>query len=804
MSPSVGRGSHSRHIRRTAGNSLTFSQPIQNTDSMSGDAEYSPTNYNNMRNNAKPTFWNKRTSMEKRLVVVSVLTTILAAVFLIAFISSMVSKSADINEMPQTSELRLSSPMPPAVIAKGNGDQFCSSPGCVHTASKLLLNMDEQVDPCDDFYDFACGSFVKDNRIPDDKTSVNTFSIITDQLQEQIRALLDEPIAPKEPKPFLLAKTLYQACMNRSAIESRGITPLLDMMKRLGGWPALDGDSWDEASFTWEESVYKFRAAGYSVDYFLDFSISVDVKNSTKRVIDLDQPSLGLSREYLNRGISDKLVKAYYDYMVDIATLLGANRDRAEKELKESLEFEIKLANISLPLEQRRNATSLYNPMTIAELEKKFPKIPWLRYINRLLAPHVEVGLDEITIVSVPKYISELEVLLETTPKRVQANYVMWRVAGASVSYLTDNLRRRQLAYVTTLSGKTERESRWKECTDTTSASLSIAVGALYIRKYFNEDSKANALEMVHDIRQQFRKTLTEVEWMDEETRNAALEKADAMASHIAYPQEMLDDDKLTKFYEGLEMSPDQLMESVLNLTLFGTEYLFGKLREPVNKTDWITHGRPAVVNAFYSSIENSIQFPAGILQGAFFSAQRPAYMNYGAIGFVIGHEITHGFDDQGRQFDKNGNLVEWWQEMTKQRYLERAKCIINQYSNYTVREVGLKLNGVNTQGENIADNGGIKEAYYAYQAWTQRHGEEYRLPGLEKYSPRQLFWLSAANTWCAVYRNEAIKLRITTGFHSPGRFRVIGPMSNMEEFAKDFKCPLGSPMNPVDKCKVW
>ncbi|XP_026318121.1 neprilysin-2 [Hyposmocoma kahamanoa] len=771
---------------------------------MSGDAEYS-TNFN-MRNNVKPSFWGQRTRMEKWLLLVAILAVLLAIAFLAAFIASMlVRNSTSVKDMPQTSELRLSSSVPSTVVSPGADEsKICTKPGCIHTASKLLTNMDETIDPCDDFYDFACGAFVKNTRIPDDKTSVNTFSIITDQLQEQIRTLLDEPISPNEPRPFVLAKTLYQACMNRTAIEQRGVQPLLDMLRRLGGWPVLDGTAWNEGTFTWEESVYKFRDAGYSVDYFLDFSISVDVKNSTKRIIDLDQASLGLSREYLNRGLNDKLVQSYYEYMVDIATLLGADRARAEVELKESLQFEISLANISLPLEKRRNATSLYNPMTIAELQQKFPKIPWFNYINRLLAPHVKVDMNEIAIVNVPKYISDLEILLEKTPKRVQANYVMWRVAGASVSYLTETLRRRQLAYVTALSGKTERESRWKECADTTSVSMSIAVGALYIRKYFDEASKSKALEMVTDIRQQFRKTLTEVDWMDDKTRREALEKADAMASHIAYPSEMLDNDKLTEFYSALEMSSDKLMESVLNLTLFGTEFLFSKLREPVNKTDWITHGRPAIVNAFYSSIENSIQFPAGILQGAFFSAVRPAYMNYGAIGFVIGHEITHGFDDQGRQFDKNGNLVDWWQEMTKEKYLEKAKCIIDQYSNYTVKEVGMKLNGVNTQGENIADNGGIKEAYYAYQAWTHRHGEEPRLPGLEKYTPKQLFWLSAANTWCAVYRNEAIKLRITTGFHAPGRFRVVGPLANMEEFAKDYKCPVGSQMNPRNKCKVW
>ncbi|XP_045542231.1 neprilysin-2 isoform X1 [Papilio machaon] len=770
---------------------------------MSGHGEYNSRSFP-MRDGVKASFWGRRTLLEKRLIIASVVISIMAIAFLFAFLASIYMRSNGINYLPQTSEMRISSPqsMPPAVF--GSDYEICYSPGCVHTASKLLSNMDQNVDPCDDFYDFSCGSFEKNTRIPDDKSSVNTFSIITDQLQEQIRALLEEPITEGEPHPFILAKTLYKACMNKSVIEARGVKPLLDIMKRFGGWPVLEGDNWNEHAFAWDDSVYRFRTAGYSVDYFLDFSISVDVKNSTKRIIDLDQASLGLSREYLSHGFNDKLVQAYYSYMVDISVLLGADRKRAETELRESLDFEITLANISLPLEKRRNATALYNPMTVTQLQKRFPKVDWMKYINRLLAPHVSIDMDEVVIVNVPSYITSLEQFLESTPKRVQANYVMWRVAGASVSYLTDELRRRQLSYVTVLSGKTERESRWKECVDTTSMSLSISVGALYIRKYFNEDSKKNALEMVKDIREQFRRTLEEVEWMDDTTRRAALAKADAMAAHIAYPDEMLNDEKLSEFYEGLEMSEDKLMESVLNLTLFGTDYLFQKLRQPVNKTDWVTHGRPAIVNAFYSSIENSIQFPAGILQGAFFSALRPAYMNYGAIGFVIGHEITHGFDDQGRQFDKDGNLVDWWQEETKQKYLKKAKCIIDQYSNYTVEEVGLKLNGVNTQGENIADNGGIKGAYYAYEAWTKRHGEEPRLPGLEKYTPKQLFWLSAASTWCSVYRKEALKLRITTGFHAPGRFRVLGPLSNMEEFSRDYSCPLGSPMNPKNKCKVW
>lgn len=752
-----------------------------------------------------PTWWKRRSSLERGLTMIAI-SAVLLCIALAVGLGVFVTNSAPCDVASSSAEALGGEPPAKKIITITRGpssDNICFSPGCIHTASKVLDNMDPNVEPCDDFYKFACGGFLKKTTIPDDKTSVNTFSVISDKLQEQLRSSIEEKSTQDEPKPFRLAKNLYKACMNKSAIEEQGLAPLHKILKSLGGWPVLDGDAWKDDDFEWTKSVYKFRKIGYSVDYFIDFSIGVDLKNSTKRVIDLDQAALGLSREYLTKGFDEKIVQAYYDYMVDIAVILGADKARASEELKESLEFEMKLANISLPNEKRRNATLLYNPMTVAELSKTFPSVPWREYFNTLLFPSVQVSKNELVIVNVPSFISDLEDLLNKTPKRVQANYVMWRAAAASVSYLTEEIRKRQLAYSTALSGKTEREARWKECVDIVSGSLSISVGAMYVRQYFNEDAKKNAIEMVADIRQEFTKILKKVDWMDAKTKASALDKAAGMSNHIAYPNELLDDKKLEEFYEKLELTSDNYLESILNLTLFGTEYSFSKLRKPVNKSDWITHGRPAVVNAFYSSIENSIQFPAGILQGAFFSNDRPRYMNYGAIGFVIGHEITHGFDDQGRQFDKEGNLVDWWEPETKEKYLEKAECIISQYGNYSVEEVNLKLNGINTQGENIADNGGIKEAYLAYDAWIKRNGPEPKLPGLS-YSPKQMFWISAANTWCSKYRPEALKLRIMTGFHSLGEFRVLGPLSNMVEFSKDFSCPVGSKMNPEKKCTVW
>jgi len=382
----------------------------------------------------------------------------------------------------------------------------------------------------------------------------------------------------------------------------------------------------------------------------------------------------------------------------------------------------------------------------------------------------------------------------------------MYRAAASALPFLTEAAGETWLRLTRALTGQAEKPLRWKICVGAAIGSLSHAVGSLYVSKYFNENSKTVAQEMVTEIRKQFNTMLEGVEWMDEATKERAKGKAKAMVEHIAYPSELLDMTKLGELYKGLELSEEDYFGNGLKMSVFGTNHAFSKLREKVNKTDWERHGNPAVVNAFYSPLENSIQFPAGILQGVFFSSERPLYLNYGAIGWVIGHEITHGFDDQGRQFDQDGNLVNWWEPDTARRYLAKAECIIQQYSGYSLPELGnLRVNGLNTQGENIADNGGIKEAYQAYSSWVSAHGPEHLLPGLN-YNQRQLFWISAANVWCSKYRDQAMQMMVLTGAHSPDKFRVQGAFSNMDDFSRDFKCKKGTTMNPLkeNKCKVW
>jgi len=681
----------------------------------------------------------------------------------------------------------------------------CMTEGCIGAAHMLLQNMNRTADPCDDFYEFSCGGFEKRVVIPDDRSSRSQFAIIGDELLQQLRVILEDPGHDGESSVFTMARNVYKACMDEEKIENIGLDPLKDMLKDMGGWPVLEGDAWDEEKFNWIEAVYTFRSHGYSTDYLIDFSIVTDSKNSSWRVIDIDQASLGMSREYLINGFEDDDVTSYYNYMVSVAELLGADRKVAEQELKESLLFEIELAHASRPREERRNASRLYNPMMIKDLHEHAPMVPWLEYINNILTTDlIQVEETERVILDEPGYLKNLTILLPKTNKRTIANYMFWRVARSSLGYFTESARKIQLEYAKNITGKKSQTPRWRQCTGSASGSFASPIGNMYVSKHFNEDAKHAMDEMVRDIRHEFDRILNEISWMDGETRERARKKLSTMKEYIGYPKEIMIEKNLEDLYENLHVNAGDHFINGINMSIWGTNYAWGKLREKIDKTDWKRHGQPAVVNAFYSSIENSIQFPAGILQGNFFGSDRPSYMNYGGIGWVIGHEITHGFDDQGRQFDDAGNLANWWETATKDKFLDKANCIIWQYGNYTADSVNKTLNGVNTQGENIADNGGIKEAYRAYDSWVMRHGEESRLPGLQSYTPHQMFWISAANTWCSKYRNKALEKRIKTGAHSPGMFRVQGPFSNSKEFANDFKCPLGSNMNPVKKCEVW
>jgi len=328
-----------------------------------------------------------------------------------------------------------------------------------------------------------------------------------------------------------------------------------------------------------------------------------------------------------------------------------------------------------------------------------------------------------------------------------------------------------------------------------------MAIGVKYIEQTFDQAAKQEVDNMVEDLRVSFKGLLTSATWMDADTKTKAQEKADTMKSFMAYPEWLSNKTAVEEYFAGLELGSTHF-ESVGKLSQWTGDKALKNLRKPVDRNFWLTY--PGVVNAFYAPTYNSITFPAGILQPPFFGKGYPAFLNYGGIGVLIGHEITHGFDNSGRQYDKNGNALPWWSEETLAQYTEKAKCIEDQYNAYTPPEVDLHVNGLLTLGENIADNGGLRESYGAYKKFVEENGVEGRLPGLEQYDPEQLFFMGYANIWCEAITDEGLTNQLLTDPHSPARFRVRGPLGNNADFAEKWACPLGSVMNPEAKCILW
>jgi len=544
---------------------------------------------------------------------------------------------------------------------------MCLTPGCVVAASELIHSMDQTADPCTDFYQFACGGFVAETVIPDHQTSKGSFSVVRDKLNERLRKIFEAKSLATEPKVYEHVRNLYQTCMDKETIEKNSVNDLKEIVAKLGGWPVLEGEKWTGENFKWHELSIKASDEGLSSDRMISIGIGTDSKDSLKRILEIDQPGLGLSREYLIKGFADKDVQAYYNYMVQTAVFMGAKEEVAKIEMKEALELELKLAEMSLPREERRNKTALYNPMTLKKVQELIPEVPLIQYVNDILgSADVTVNENEVVNVAVPKYITDFRAYIAKASPRAQANYIVWRNVKFAMSYLNEDALDIKLAYSKVLTGKAQEAPRWEKCVKSTAGldgtylyfyegSLTNAVGGMYAREHFDLNAKDIADQMVENVREEFKKMLDELDWMDSKTKSRAQKKADQITPHIAYAKEILDDKLINEFYQGIDLQKDSYLKNIIRLKKFISLYYVKEFRTPIDKKSWKTHGGAAIVNAFYNPAENSIQFPAGILDGVFFNADRPLYMNYGAIGFVVGHEITHGFDDQGSQKDGDG-----------------------------------------------------------------------------------------------------------------------------------------------------
>ncbi|GMR37645.1 hypothetical protein PMAYCL1PPCAC_07840 [Pristionchus mayeri] len=702
---------------------------------------------------------------------------------------------------------------PPTTTVKPE-PKVCTTAGCVRAANYLMDAMNITADPCENFFEYACGQWNYAHPIPDDSAVYGTFTYVRDIVRQQLRVSVESDVSHPS-RSVRMAKTAYKICMNVTELEKIRSDPVLAAIKSLGGWPLMMGDQWKSEGLDLTAVLGKARH-DYANEVFFGTYVYADAKNTTRNIIQLDQGSLSLGRGsrdyYLNNTMFGSHMAAFEKFFYKTAMLIvgdaGLNGTAAMNEtIQKTLAFEKKMAEMLTPEDDRRNSTRQYNKMRIADLYTLMPQLDWVRYF-KLIAPssvHDILSNETQIIVTEVDYMKKLSTLLSVTETRTIIDYLFWRLVHSMTKYLDDRYEdvRHELNRV--MSGQQMQSPRWKECTQVPSTFFPLAAGALYVGEHFDKNDKKEAQAMIANIRASFASLVMENDWMDTDTKQIAIDKANAMVQLIGYPELITDPAKLDEKYQNIDISlEDSYFGMVKKVIVYTSDKEFNKLKLPFDKEEFSTS--PAVVNAFYSTEQNSITIPAGILQPPFFSGSFPKAINYGAIGAVIGHEITHGFDDQGSQYDKTGNLVNWWNDRSAKGFETRKQCIIDQYNGYTVPETEMKVNGKLTLGENIADNGGVKEAYRAYRAHIDKSSdeEEPRLPGLQHLSNDQVFFLSYANFWCGHKTRAAAIQQVLQDEHSPEIFRVIGVLSNFPDFAKAFSCPLGSKLNPEKKCTVW
>ncbi|RLV95089.1 hypothetical protein DV515_00012954 [Chloebia gouldiae] len=655
-----------------------------------------------------------------------------------------------------------------------NSGNICTTPGCVTAAARIIQNMDPTADPCQDFYQYACGGWLNRHVIPETSSRYSIFDILRDELEIILKGVL-ETSDQGDREAFQKAKILYKSCMNESLIEQRDSLPLLEALKMVGDWPVASAD-WSktkEPSWSMEENL-SIMNSRFNKRVLIDMFVWNDDRDSSRHIIYIDQPSLGMpSRDYYFNGGN------YQRFMITVAKMIREDQNVSkddsfvQEEMAKVMELETEIANATTPAEERHDVTLLYNKMTLAELQEKFAfnEFNWTFFIQRVMSSvSVQVDPEEEVVVYGMPYLQELKAIISKYSASTIQNYLIWRLVIDRALY-----------------GTTLEEARWRECVS-----------------YVNNNMENAVRDLIEKIREVFVETLDELQWMDEASKEKAREKAMAIKEQIGYPDYILEDhnEKLDLEYANLNFSEHNYFENILENLRAGAQKSLKKLRERVDQDVWIIGA--AVVNAFYSPNRNQIVFPAGILQPPFFSKHQPQALNFGGIGMVIGHEITHGFDDNGRNFDKDGNMLDWWSNFSALHFKEQSLCMVHQYGNYTWELAGgQNVSGISTLGENIADNGGVRQAYKAYLKWLEQEGKEPKLPGLNM-SHKQLFFLNFAQVWCGSYRPEYASQSIKTDVHSPLKYRVMGSLQNFEAFSEVFHCKKGTAMHPAGKCRVW
>ncbi|CAH0390816.1 unnamed protein product [Bemisia tabaci] len=567
----------------------------------------------------------------------------------------------------------------------------CTTSQCQQSAALLVRSLNQSADPCEDFYQFACGGWVASHEVPKTRSHWNQFNVVDDKLNSQLKKIL-ETDDPMDPEPVRSAHRMYEACMDTERIEAAGLNPLIKLLDEFGGWPMAMTD-WDPTDFDWLKITLESIRRWSTMSLFY-FYVYVDRKNSNQSVITVDQASVVLPRSMLvEPALYRTQIEAYKQWIAANALLMSRHTkqnvsvESAVIAADEVVALEMELAALTTPSEMRRNAFRMYQPMTLRTLQMWTDtasdtfRVDWARVVAHLFAETgLTFDLGERLIVREMDFLFHLFKLLERTPTRVLANYLHWRLVKTVSRDLNSEVSNLAFEFERVFTGAELDVPRWQDCVETVTSLMGFAVGYKYVKLHFDNEAKRTALQMVGIMEAAFLSQVDALTWMDEETRTATREKLLATTYFIGYPHWYHNESALVAFYQEVEVSRNHL-ENVELLKTVQFRQMVRNLRRPIDRLEWLTS--PAIVNAYNNLQMNSVIFPAGILQPPFFQMDRTQALNYGSIGVVIGHEIMHGFDDMGRLNDKYGNLAQWWSEATIQTYLQKAQCFVDQYNSY-------------------------------------------------------------------------------------------------------------------------
>lgn len=643
-------------------------------------------------------------------------------------------------------------------------------------------NMDTTVSPGDNFFLYANGGWLKNNNIPESEGVWGRFELLRDDNMAKLHTLLDEAAAAKAKAGSAEQKVgdFYKSGMDTAAIDKAGITPLNDILARIDKIQDANGVIKEVAALHTQGNTQLFS-----------FYVGPDDKDVTKMICQFAQGGLGMPDRdyYFNKDERTvKIREAYKAYQVKMLVLSGMDEASAQKAAAEVYAVEEKLAAASMTRTEMRDPYKLYNKFSVDEFSKKTPGIDW-----KTVLADMKVKNADSVIVGMPAFMTAMSKLVQTVPVSTWKTYLRFHIVNDMSPYLAKQFSDANFEfYGKSLSGLEAQKDRWKRVLRVIDGGIGELLGKTYVDKHFSPDAKDRMLKLVKNLQQTYQDRIMRLDWMSDATKQKAVAKLNTFVNKIGYPDKWRD-------YSKLDISADSYVKNIFASGAFDYDYMVSKLGKPVDRNEWFM--TPPTVNAYYNPAFNEIVFPAGILAFPFFDKDADDAVNYGGIGGVIGHEMTHGFDDQGAKYDADGNLRNWWTDEDAKNFDAKTGVVVDQFNNYKVLD-SVRVNGMLTLGENLADLGGLAIAYEAFQKTEQaKKGEK-----IDGFTPNQRFFLSWAQVWCTKARDAEIANRIITDPHSPAEWRTNGPLSNMPEFYEAFSIKPGDKMYRADsiRAKVW